>query len=190
MPGNRLPLEYRSFYVDPARFKRAFLCPAQLMAAAMPKVQASELLKEWAKRNRQNIDDLIEEFAYWKAMHNPLNSWAFGKDGFYARPTRNGKLVLRHVHLPPKEGTPQAKAWDIDFDRTNEKTSDSVLIYAEDRMYGFLLLYIVLEPEGHDFAEMRTQFDRQLMKLLADAAEAFIFNGTLMSISLPPRNSS
>jgi mRNA interferase YafO len=149
----------------------------------LPKVQVSALLADWAERHNEDLPSLVVEFAHWKVMKDERNSFYFGKDGFYARPLRHGQRVLRHVHMPPDEQSDRFPVWEEAYEEKWARTSDTILIYADGGRHGYLLLHIVKEPDGHDFAEMRTSQDRSMMKQFADAADAFIHNGEVMHIA-------
>lgn len=120
-----------------------------------------------------------EKFAAWKSL-GPAGAdddYNFGKDGFYARPLVNGKMILKHVHLVP-DGNPEALArWDRDWDRYRRRSSDNALIYAEDKLYGCLLITTLWSPDAHEIPEMKTQQHRELMNSFAQVAEHFIHTG-------------
>ena len=56
--------------------------------------------------------------------------------------------------------------------------SDTCLIYAQDSAYGFLLLYEAREPTAHQLSKMASKEDAEFMNDLAEAAAAFIQNGS------------
>lgn len=130
---------------------------------------------------REDPDDLARLFAEWKAegKAGEYLYYYFGKNGFYDHPKRSGRRVLHHVHLPPDD--PHArKKWARDAEACRRKTSDSSLIYTEDAGQGCLLLYIAREPTGHQIARMETAASRALMNSLADVADRFIHDGTII----------
>ena len=120
-------------------------------------------------------------FAEWKALGpaGECSDWFFGKDGFYKKPLRNRKMVPRHVHLPPKSGTEDARKWDRRAKNGDPKESNSALVYAEDRTHGYLLMFVALDPHGHKFADLQTSDSVELMGEFCDMAEAFIHDGTV-----------
>ena len=149
----------------------------------------TEVKVKLTQRLRNNLitagvdpDDFATYFGAWKAFGAKgeyLDPY-FGKDGFYAKPLRNNKMVLRHVHLPPEQDENEIVDWEKKAKRGSLKTSDNVLIYAEDKVHGYLLIYFVREPNGHSIAEMKTADSIKLMNEFCDTAEAFIQNGTIL----------
>lgn len=122
-------------------------------------------------------------FAEWKSWGPQYENhhFYFGKDGEYARPLVDGKKVLRHVHLRPDDGSVKLPAWERAWRRTGQKRSDDVLIYAQGTpRVGYLLIAVVLEPNGHDFAEMKTPDDKAWMEGFATAADQFLFDGSII----------
>lgn len=62
--------------------------------------------------------------------------------------------------MPPAATSPKFAAWDAAYKRvvekkpgTTEKTSDTILFYADAKnaRHGFPVLHIVREPDGHTF---------------------------------------
>lgn len=149
---------------------------------ASPKVQITRLLTEVLAKSGFDAGELCADFASWKAKgaQGEYSDWFFGKDGFYDKPKRNNTRVLRHVHLPPEDDSHEAQRWDKSFARKSRRVSNTVLVYAEDKLYGFLLIYIAREPTGHAIAEMKTPESVKLMNQFCDVAEAFIFNGEIL----------
>jgi hypothetical protein len=145
-----------------------------------PKVRATAMLRASVAK-LYDVDDLCDLFADWKTgwPSREHTFWFFGKDGDYVEPKRNGRRVLRHVHLPPSSDTDKAKAWDKHYDRLSRKTSDTALVYAFDPAHGHLLIYVAREPKGHELSDMATPETRRLMEIFADQAEAFIFEGAI-----------
>lgn len=47
-------------------------------------------------------------------------------------------------------------------------------------LYGYLLLYIAREPNGPAISDMRIASSARFMNQLADAAEAFIHDGSVV----------
>lgn len=158
------------------------------MSAVLPKVHLTKILRQALVRDGYDPDVFVEYFAEWKAkgVQAEFDDYYFGKDGFYERPKRSGRRVLRHVHIAPDqpaEGQRPSKAlenWDRDWERQSRRTSDNSLIYAEDPGRGFLLIFLAREPLGHQLARMDTPVSAQFMDDLADAADAFIFSGKIL----------
>jgi hypothetical protein len=88
-------------------------------------------------------------------------------------------MVLRHVHLPPADAVELAE-WSRLHRRRRKRTSDTCLVYAYDRHHGYLLLYVAWEPNGHAISDMSVPASARLMHQLADAAEAFIQDGSVI----------
>lgn len=123
-------------------------------------------------------------FQEWKEAKN--EDWYFGKDEFYRKPLWNGKPVLKHVHLAPGPTDKSADGeryllpmWNLIWEKgwNKERTSNTALIYAEDRTHGFLLLHVVWAPDGHSFPKMLTSHSTQLMNRFRDEAADFMLNG-------------
>ena len=156
----------------------------------LPRVQLTSLLRQALTDEGLDPDAFAQYFAEWKALgpEGEYEDYYFGKDGFYDQPKRTGRRVLRHVHLAPTdtrvsdaEVPPEALArWEKDWKLRRRKTSDTSLVYAEDPAYGYLLIYIAWEPEGHEFAQMATVETAGFMNQLADVAEEFIHKGTVL----------
>jgi hypothetical protein len=121
-------------------------------------------------------------FSEWKALGpaGEYSDWYFGRDSEYIHPRRNGKRLLRHVHLPPTYDPEAMEAWNRKAERNSPKTSDSALIYTFDPTYGYLLIYIAREPEAHRLADMATPESFDLMNQFCDVAEAFGLNGSIL----------
>jgi hypothetical protein len=88
-------------------------------------------------------------------------------------------MVLHHAHLPPTDEAALAE-WARLRRRRRRRTSDACVIYAYAPLYGYLLLYVAREPGGHAISDMRVASSARLMNQLADAAEAFIFDGSFV----------
>jgi len=151
-------------------------------ANKLTKVQVTKLLRQVLDAEGADPDHFAEQFAKWKRGWPALefSNFYFGKDGDYTRPVRNGQRVLRHVHLPPAQGSPAFQAWALRARRESRKTSDAILVYAQDPSHGYLLLFIAREPHGHSLGDMGTPDIVKLMNGLADAAEQFIFTGNVV----------
>jgi mRNA interferase YafO len=155
--------------------------PSMPTKKPLPKVQITLVLHDLLETLGFEAEEFSRYFASWKALGpgGENADYYFGKDGYYNKPLRGGKLVVRHVHLPPEGGTDLA-IWDQAAERRTRKTSDTALIYAHDHHHGFLLIDIVIEPNGHLIATMATPESIEMMNLYADVAEAFIHNGTVL----------
>jgi hypothetical protein len=127
------------------------------------------------------LDYFIEEFTYWKS-DGAFSNWQFGKDGFYENPKSSvGKMCLRHVHLPPIFDVNKRRRWELIWNgaiRGHYRTSNTILVYAEDAHYGYLLIQLLIEPDGHKVADRRTQEHAELMQDMVDEAELFQHTGT------------
>lgn len=148
----------------------------------LPKVQLTNLLRQALLDDDLDPDDFVQYFAEWKKNWPKYEfmDFYFGKDGDYKKPLRHGKRVLKHVHLAPADNSPGYLAWCRLAQRCSRKTSDEILVYAEDATHGFLLLYIAREPNGHELGEMKTPDAIRLMNDLADVAERFIHDGSII----------
>jgi hypothetical protein len=123
---------------------------------------------------------MFSEWKSWGSVYEDYHYY-FGKDGEYARPLVDGVKVLRHVHLLPDAGSPYLPAWEEAWERKARKKSDDVLIYAQGTpRVGYLLIAVVSEPNGHDFAEMTNPEDKAMMEGFAIAAEQFQFDGKII----------
>jgi hypothetical protein len=151
------------------------------MMMSLPKVQLSRLLTSDLTAVGDDSAELAKYFAEWKATGSDgeFTDWYFGKDGFYAEPKRHGRMVLKHVHLPPESDAAAMAEWERKHELGSRKISDAALIYAHDPSYGYLLLAIVREPDGHLLSQMSTPETTEFMNLLADAAEEFIYFGKI-----------
>jgi len=153
-----------------------------MVTLKLPKVQVSAILRERLLANGQDPEAFAEYFAEWKTEgpQAEYTDYYFGKDGRYAYPQRNRQAILRHVHMPPERDPDEIVKWTAAWERGGRKTSDTSLIYAEDSTHGYLLLYLAREPQGHELSQMKTDVSRALMNDLADAAEAFIHDGSII----------
>jgi mRNA interferase YafO len=105
-----------------------------------------------------------------------------GKDAAYAAPRVAGiSNVLRHVHLVPLADTRALAVWNTQWRRRGRKVSDRALVYASDRTYGHLLIYILKDHDAHLVARMETPAHRQLMLKLARVAERFMHDGSIIA---------
>lgn len=148
----------------------------------MPSVQITQLLRASLEADGLDADDFCQYFGKWKALGEvgEYADYYFGKDGENTRPLRHGRRVLRHVHLTPEADAHALQKWDRDWKRRSRKTSDVCLVYTFDRRHGYLLIFLVREPEGHVFSEMKTKEAAQLMEDFADVADAFQFDGSIL----------
>ncbi len=153
-----------------------------MTTSKLPKVQLTNVFRQALIADGLDPDDFAQYFAEWKEdwPKYELADFYFGKDGDYKRPLRHGKRVLRHVHLAPLDDSPDYADWCLKAKRLSRKTSDEILVYAQDQTHGFLLLHIAREPTGHELGEMATPTTHQLMNDLADVAEAFIHDGSVI----------
>lgn len=163
--------------------------------AALPKVQLTKVFRAALEAEDSDPDILAEAFSKWKQDWPKFRDaeYYFGKDGYYRTPMRNGKPVVMHVHMPPETPDPrlvpslakQAKIlaeiqkWDEKCEQRRHahyRTSSRVLVYVDGGRHGYLLLHLAREPDGHD----ETTANKRLMNEMADVAEAFIHNGTIL----------
>ena len=82
---------------------------------AQPKVHVTQMLHKVLQEDGFDPQEFAQYFAGWKALE-PAFEYAdfyFGKDGYYNQPRRAGRLVLRHVHLPPANNTASAARWAL-----------------------------------------------------------------------------
>lgn len=163
-----------------------------------PKVQLTRAFREALEADGADPADLLESFADWKEdwPHWEDADYYFGKDGDYRTPTRGNKAVLRHVHMPPEDPADwpadapplsEEKLTKIQWERTNWdkmwgweraarwRTSSRVLVYVDGGRYGYLLIHLAREPDGHD----EVTANMRLMEQWADVADAFIHDGTV-----------
>lgn len=150
-------------------------------APVLPHVQLSALLYDAFDEEGIDADVFADTFAEWKALGaaGEFSSFYWGKDGAYSHPQRGGKMVLRHVHLPPSDPTALAEWAKMHRRRRGRRTSNTCLLYAHDRTHGYLLLYVAREPHGHSISDMSVPASARLMNQLADAADAFIHDGSI-----------
>lgn len=167
--------------------------------APLPKVQLTKVFRAALEADAADPDTLAEGFAEWKQGWPRFedSDYYFGKDGDYRALTRNGKRVLRHVHMPPEDPNnwpanepplsdvkkakiqAEIQKWDRMWNlgrAARYRTSSRVLVYVDGGRHGYLLLHLAIEPDGHD----ETTANKKLMKDMADVAEAFIHDGTIL----------
>lgn len=150
--------------------------------AKKPKVQISQLLTNVLLSEEIDPVAFADYFADYKT---DWPKWEycdeyFGKDCAYTKPTRNNQMVLMHVHIKPANNHGEVWEWERAAEKCEVRTSNSALIYAQDKTYGYLLLHLVREPKGHHFARMTNSHDTKTMNDLADAADEFIHNGKVV----------
>lgn len=147
------------------------------------RVQVTAMLSDSLRDAGWNPEVLADEFREWKTdgAAGEYTSYYYGKDGDYTSPLRNGKPVLRHVHMPPASDAAALAAWEMQWRRRSRKTSDGALIYAYDHHYGYLLIFYAVEPTAHSLAQMQDADSVELMNMFADIAEAFIHDGTVIA---------
>lgn len=89
--------------------------------------------------------------------------------------------MLRHVHLVPLSNLSDKARWGEAWRRGGRKVSDRALVYVYDSVHGYLLLFILDEPEAHEIAKMKTPEHRQLMLQFATVANHFIHTGEIQA---------
>lgn len=143
------------------------------------KVSITRVLSTILQADNLNDQVLIEKFEEWKCG-DEYGSYLFGKDSAYSCPKINGKLHLRHVHLPPLIDAIQLERWNKQWKRRGRKTSDRVLIYVQDQQDNYLLIFILPEPQAHAVAKMKTSEDKTLMENFATVAAEFLETGNII----------
>lgn len=130
---------------------------------------------------KEDIDPVrfSKKFEAWKALgpDGENDVYDFGKDGFYASPVVDGKMILRHVHLVPENDPIALAQWDRDWERYRRRSSDNALVYAQDGLYGCLLIAAFWAPDAHKIPLMKTQKHRELMNGFAQVADHFVHTG-------------
>lgn len=125
-------------------------------------------------------NELIREFRIWK-LGDEYGHPYFGKDGAYAKPELELKHhYLRHVHLVPLNDIAQISVWERNFRYKSRKTSDRALVYVDNRKNGFLLIFILDEPDAHNIAMMKTLQHKEIMEGFSEVANAFLWDGTIL----------
>lgn len=119
------------------------------------------------------------KFSAWKKLGpaGENDDYYFGKDGFYATPVVDGKMVLRHVHLVPQNDPVGLAQWDRDWAKYRRRSSDNALVYAQDGLYGCLLIATFWSPDAHEIPLMKTKKHRELMNAFAQVADHFVHTG-------------
>lgn len=141
------------------------------------------LVSHFASTNA-DLPEFVTSFIEWKAAGDAGedDSYEFGKDSAYNTPRVNGAInVLRHVHLVPIVDQRQAARWNRQWKQNSRRTSDRVLVYAEDEGKRYLLIAVLEEPDAHDIAQMKTSDNKRRMELFAAVAEAFIFHREIIA---------
>lgn len=146
----------------------------------VPDVHITQMLTEALVADGYDVEDYRRQFRKWKTDwdREEFCFWFFGKDGYYKFPLRDGKQVMRHVHLPPETAPDAKRFWTAQFRRKGMKTSNTALVYAGDKALNrYLLIYVLAEPDGHKIADMLTPDDAELMNSLTDQAAEYIDTG-------------
>jgi hypothetical protein len=142
-------------------------------------VRLSPWLQDELTRAGVDATHLQKAFHDWKQdwPANEYRSPHFGKDGLYRQPTVDGRMVLSHVHLEPAKDHDARRRWKRALAKQGKKTSDTILVYAQDMAHGHLLLAIFYEPDGHRMAAMDTPTSRAAMNHLAQVAAEWMATG-------------
>lgn len=144
-------------------------------------VKITTALKNALEADKLDSNLFCDAFKEWKSG-DEYGSFHFGKDGAYVTPLVNGdRGILRHVHLVPIVDQKQLVLWKKRWKFRGRKTSDRVLIYAQDYRGNFLLIFILSEPDAHAIAGMKTKNHKEIMEGFAVVAEAFIYNGQVIA---------
>lgn len=123
----------------------------------------------------QSSQDLIEAFKWWKEdVGREFKSPFFGKDSGLIRPKVDGRdYALRHCHLIPLNDERALSRWKADFRRESRKTSDRVLIYAQDDE-DYYLIDVVDDPGAHQIMRMVDSQGYSFMARCAREASSFL----------------
>jgi hypothetical protein len=72
-----------------------------------------------------DADPYLQEFSSWQlCCGGEDDHFLFGKDGAYDKPRSSlNERVLRHVHLAPQEGSPEAEKSSRAWERHSRRTS-------------------------------------------------------------------
>ena len=144
------------------------------------KTQCTAAICKQLGRLGESPEAFVTEFEQWR-NGGEYSSYFFGKDGAYVAPTlSDGSMGLRHVHLVPLSNAQELHHWNVQWLRRSRKTSDRVLVYAQDHTHGYLLIYILSEPDAHEIARMLTPDNDLLMRKLVKIAERFIYTGQII----------
>lgn len=143
-------------------------------------VKITNALEAQMQADELDPQEFIEAFAEWKSG-DEYGSYLFGKDGAYISPSLFGTpQAFRHVHLVPITDTGQLAAWNRIWKRRGRKSSDRALVYVDAGRGRYLLIFILSEPDAHSVASMKTQQDKELMRVFLDVAEAFVDRGEII----------
>lgn len=140
----------------------------------MVQVRLTEALKTQLLAEKLDPNVLTQRFSDWKSG-DEYSSYLFGKDGLGLN-----TIVLRHVHMIPLHDPNALSKWDIAWKRTppGRKTSDRYLFYCDGGTgYGFLLIYIVGDPGGHDV--LSAPGSKPLINKFEACADQFVHFGTI-----------
>ena len=140
----------------------------------------SKALEEKLILEGNSPTEFSKEFKLWKSG-DEYDHIFFGKDGAYFKPTLDIKNhALMHVHLVPLNDLVKLRKWERDFSNRSRKTSNRVLVYVTNNKGGFLLIYILDEPDAHEIALMKTEMHKEIMNGFSEMANAFIWDGTIL----------
>lgn len=119
-------------------------------------------------------------FKWWKAdVSREFESPFFGKDAALIAPKVGGReYALRHCHLIPMCDIAEKTKWIQAFKRRSRKTSDRILIYAQQGE-DFYLINVIDDPGAHQIMRMQDMQGRSFMLECAKEADAFL-NGQLV----------
>lgn len=111
----------------------------------------------------------LTRFEEWKT-NGENSSYYFGKDGYYL-PIQSG---LKHVHLVPILDLTAQKKWNKNWKNGTRRTSDTCLVYVEDKQ-DFLLITVLPEPLAHAIAAQQEEKHRKIMAYFWQIAEQFFY---------------
>lgn len=149
-------------------------------AAAPPAVFCTRALDAQLQAAGTSATQFATLFQAWQVA-GEYSSPYFGKDGaYYGVKIDNRDYLLRHVHLEPKQNTVQKAAWWKAWGRRARKKSDTALVYTKDSRGRFLLIWILAEPDAHDYINRTEAKHIQAVNQYAKVAAAFLADGSII----------
>jgi hypothetical protein len=104
--------------------------------------QASTKLTESLAAQESDVNELILDFDFWKALSGDQETDIFGRDG-----ANLGSTFFRHVHMIPFNDASALALWNYNFQNSRGKTSNRYLFYVDGgAAYGYLLLTVIDDP--------------------------------------------
>jgi hypothetical protein len=113
-------------------------------------------------------EKLIERFINWKSGEEYSSYW-FGHNKI-----ENG---LTHVHMAPVTDGDSKTKWNYWWlnNRPHLRRSYCYLLYAYDKLYGYLLIDVLFDPGAHNLWKPNA---KQQLENYETVADNFIYNGT------------